>query len=85
MRGMYGRWMLSIRCSVPSRELCLFRGLLGPTTAHVDRKGITDGLWRGEMKCISPKAKDADVWTLTWEEVRSIHQEGTLPEVVHAD
>ena len=27
---------------------------------HVDNKGIIDGLWRGEMKWIGPKAKDAD-------------------------
>ena len=31
-------------------------------------KGITDELFRGEMKCICPRAKDADVWILIWEE-----------------
>ena len=27
---------------------------------HADNKGIVDGLWRGERKCIDPKAGDAD-------------------------
>ena len=53
------------------------------TTDHVDNKGIVDGLWRGEMKCIGPKAKDADLWIWIWEEVRRIHQEGVLLEVEH--
>ena len=47
---------------------------------HVDNKGIIDVLWRGETKCMGPKAKDADLWVLIWEEVRRIHQEGALPE-----
>ena len=50
--------------------------LIGPITAHVDNKGIVDGLWRREMKCIGLNAKDADVWMLIWEKVRRIHQEG---------
>ena len=36
----------------------------GVTTAHVDNRGIIDGLWIGEMKCIGQKAKDADLWML---------------------
>ena len=35
------------------------------------------------MKCIGPKAKDADLWMLNWEEVRRIHPEGILLEVEH--
>ena len=31
-----------------------------PSRVHVDNKGTTDGLWRGEMKCSGPKAKDAE-------------------------
>ena len=50
---------------------------------HLDIKGIIDGLWRGEMKCIGPKAKDADLWILIWEEMRRIHPAGTLLEVEH--
>ena len=44
--------MLNLRC-VLSRAaltafLCLFRKIIGPTTAHVDKKEVIDGLWRGE-------------------------------------
>ena len=35
------------------------------------------------MKCIGPKAKDADLWILIWEVVRRIRQEGTFVEVEH--
>ena len=35
------------------------------------------------MKGMGPKAKDADLWTWIWEEVRSLHQEGILSEVEH--
>ena len=50
---------------------------------HVNNKGSTDGLWRGETKCIGPKAKDADSWILIWEELHRAHQEGILVEVEH--
>ena len=33
------------------------------------------------MRCIGPKAKDADLWILTWEELHRVHQEGILAEV----
>ena len=39
-----------------------FLKAIGPIMVHVDNKGIIDGLWRGEMKCIGPKAKHADLW-----------------------
>ena len=32
--------------------LCLLRKVISPTTVHVDDKGIIDGLWRGEVKCV---------------------------------
>ena len=32
-----------------------------PTMVHDDTKGIIDGLWRGEMKCIGPQAGDAEI------------------------
>ena len=35
------------------------------------------------MKCIGPKAKDADLWILIGEELHSVHQEGTQVEVEH--
>ena len=42
---------------------------------HVDNKGITDGLWRGERKCIDPKAGDADLWIKLWEELQLFNVE----------
>ena len=51
--------------------LCLFRRIVGHTTTQVDNEGIIDGLRRGEVVCIGPRANDAD------EEVRGIHREGT--------
>ena len=35
------------------------------------------------MRCIGPRAKDADLWILTWEELHRVHQEGILVEVEH--
>ena len=40
--------------------LCLLKKVVGPIKVHVDNEGIIDGLWRGERKCIDPKAGDAD-------------------------
>ena len=34
---------------------------------QVDNKGIIDGLWRGDMICIGPKADDADFVDMDWE------------------
>ena len=48
--------------------LCLLRNATGPTTVHVDNKRMIGGLWRGEMKCIEPKAKESDLWILIWED-----------------
>ena len=62
---------------------CLLTRIVGPTTAQVDNKGIIDGLWRGEVKCVGPQAKDADLWILVREEVSRIHQESMLLEVEH--
>ena len=50
---------------------------------HVDQKGLIDGLWRGEMRCIGPRAKDADLWILIWEDFHRVHQEGVWVEVEH--
>ena len=63
--------------------LCLLRKAIGPTVVHVDNAGIIDGLWRGETRCIAPRAKDADLWILIWEEVHRFHQAGILVEVEH--
>ena len=50
---------------------------------HVDNKGLVDGLWRGEMRCIGPRGKDADLWILIWEEWHRVHQARILVEVEH--
>ena len=49
--------------------LCLLKKLIGPMKAHVDNKGSIEGLWRGERKCIDPKACDADWWKCFCEEL----------------
>ena len=89
MHGMYGTQdaELEVRCTMKRAELtaflCLFRRGIRPATVHVDKKGIIDGLWRGEMRCTGPRAKDADLWILIWEEFHRVHQEGVWVEVEH--
>ena len=52
MRGMYGTLDadLEVQRTIKRAELtaflCLSRKVIGPTTVHVDNKGIIDGLWR---------------------------------------
>ena len=83
MDGMYGTLgeKLEVHHTIKGAELTAFLYLLrkavGPTMVHVDNKGIIDG-WRGEMRCIGPRAKDADLWILIWEELHRVHQEGIL-------
>ena len=36
--------------------LCLLKKVVGPIKVQVDNKGIVEGLWRGERKCMDPKA-----------------------------
>ena len=78
--------MQNLRCGVPSKELSQRPSCVssGPTTVHVDNKGIMNGLQRGEMRCIGPRAKDADLWILIWEALHKAHQGGILVEVEHA-
>ena len=73
-----------MRCCAFPRGQCTIR-CVGPTTTHVDNKGINDGLCKGEMQCSGPKPKDADLWISTGEEVRRIHRERTLLELEHVD
>ena len=55
----------SLMYSAPSRELSLtaFLCFLKKALSYHghDNEEIMDGLWRGEMRCIGPKAKDSDV------------------------
>ena len=63
--GRNGHWSGEVQRTINRAELtaflCYLRKALGPTMVHVDNKGLVDGLWRGEMRCIGPKAKDADL------------------------
>ena len=47
-----------------------------PIKVHVDSKGITDGPWRGERKCIDPKTGNADLWIEIWEELHGLAERG---------
>ena len=62
--GLAGSVCVGLYGAVPGAELtafsCLLLMAIGPAKAHVDKKGIIDGLWRGEMRLIGPRAKDAD-------------------------
>ena len=57
LHGMYGSTEaeFEVQRTVKRAELkaflCLLKKVIGPITAHVDNKGIIDGLWRGERKC----------------------------------
>ena len=53
---------LLLRYSAPSRGLRRpsfdsSQRIVGPTTAHVDNKGVIDGLWRGENEVHWPKSE----------------------------
>ena len=77
--------MLEVQRTIKRAELAAFmfflRKAIGPALVHVDNEGIIDDLWRGEMKCIGPKTKDADLWILSWEKLHRVHQGGILVEV----
>ena len=68
LHGMYGSMEaeLEVQRTIKRTELtaflCLLKKVIGPIQVHVDNKGIIDGLWRGEKKCVDPKAGDADLW-----------------------
>ena len=44
-------------------------------------KGFVDGLWRGERKCIDPKAGDADLWVKICEELHVLRSQENWVEV----
>ena len=50
---------------------------------YVDNKGIIAGSWRGERKCINPKAGDADLWIKIWEKRDNLAAGDILVEVEH--
>ena len=45
---------------------------------HVDNTGIIDGLCKGEMKCLGPKAKDVDLWIAIREELDNFRAKDML-------
>ena len=67
LHGMYDSMEaeLEVQRTIKRAELTAFLCFLkksdGPIKVHVDNKGIIDGLWRRERKCINPKAGDADL------------------------
>ena len=67
MHGIYGMLdaVLQVQRTTERVELAAFlasfRTAVSLTVVHVDNKGFIDGLWRGERKCIGPKAKDVDL------------------------
>ena len=68
LHGMYGSMEAELEVQRTTKRaeltafLCFLKKVIGPNKLHVDNKGIIDGLWRGEGKCIDPKAGDADLW-----------------------
>ena len=63
--------------------LCLLKDVVGPIKVHVDNKGILDGPWRGERKCIDPKPGGADLWITMREELDLQVSKENLVEVEH--
>ena len=60
--GQWCNWMQNLRFKRAELTafLCLLQTVIGLIKVHVDNKGLLDGPWRGERKCIDPKAGDAD-------------------------
>ena len=87
MHGMYGspeaesEAQRTIKRAALTAVRCLLKKVISPTLVHFDDKGVSDGLWRGEMKCTDPKANDADLWISSWEALHRLHRQGILVEV----
>ena len=57
--------------------------VIGSINVCVGNKGVLDGLWRGERKCIDPNTGDADLWIEIWEELHSLAAGEIQVEVEH--
>ena len=83
------RWRQHWKSSAPPKRaeltalLCLLKKVIGPIKVHVDSKGMRDGLWRGERKCIEPKAGDAELRIKIWEELHLLVSKEIMVEVEH--
>ena len=64
VHGMYGTLdaELEVQRTIKRAEVTALLCLLTAIIGHGDNKGIINGLWRGEMKRIGPKARGADLW-----------------------
>ena len=75
LHGVFGSLdaELEVKHTIKRAELtaffCLLNEVIGTIKVYVGNKGIIDGLWRGERKCIVPKAGDADLWIKILEEL----------------
>ena len=62
LHGMYGSMEaeIDVQRTIKRAELtaflCLLKKVIGPIKVRVDNNGIEDGFWRGDRKCIDPKA-----------------------------
>ena len=89
LRGMYGSMEaeLEVQRTIKRAEvtafLCLLKKGIGPIKVHVDKKGILDGLWRGERKCMNPTDGDADMWIKMWEKLHLLTPKEILVKVEH--
>ena len=63
--------------------ICILKDVIRPIKVHVDNKGMIDGRWRGEGKCIDAKAGDADWWIENWEELHRLAARDVVVEVEH--
>ncbi|CAK0893094.1 unnamed protein product, partial [Prorocentrum cordatum] len=52
--------------------LKVLQNALPPFDAHTDRRGIIEGLQKGEMWCTSWKRPHADLWKRIWHKVRDL-------------
>ena len=89
LHGMYGSMEAELGVQRPTKraELTAFLSILkkvtGPIKVHVDNKGIVDGLWKGESKCLDPKTGDADLWIKMLEELQLLASREISVEVEH--
>ena len=63
--------------------VCFLKKVIGPIKVHVDKKRIFDGLRTEQKECIKPRAGDADLWIVVWEELHGLAGRGILVEVEH--
>ena len=87
LHGMYCSMELEVQRTIKRAELtaflCLLNKVFGRIKVHVDNKGIIDGLWRGERKCLDRKGGDVDMWITNWEELNLLVSKEMLVEMEH--